>query len=258
MKGMIIRIFTVISLFISGCQGNGRIEVLCETTGPYEANCYLIYDKASHEAALIDPGWKLDTLTGFIRDNGLHLKYIFITHGHADHYYYVPEIKKQFPSARWCLNKDDYEKILLCDNWPLKAYGKKWIEETRKNPEESVYLDFDPRSVGKPDIFVEGGQSFRLGSLSVETVKTPGHTPGGICYYTDNMLFSGDMLFFRSVGNLDSLTSNRKEFIHSVRKIYGMFPDGTIVYPGHGKATQIGSEKTGNRRISLNGGEYDY
>jgi hydroxyacylglutathione hydrolase len=236
------------------CSKQEDFKVLREISGPYQTNCYLIYGTSSKDAALIDPGWQIDTLVSFIRNNGLNLKYIFITHGHSDHYYYVPELKKQFPKARWCLNKIDYEKIVKCPDWALRAYGQEWIVDTRKNSEESVYLDFNPESAGIPDIFVEGDETFKVGSLKIKTLNTPGHSPGGICYYTGNIIFSGDQLFYRSVGNLDKLTSNTEDFKKSVRELYRMFPDPTIVYPGHGQVTDIGSEKRENKRISLHGG----
>ena len=205
-------------------------------------------------AALIDPGWRIDTLVAFIKNNRLDLKYIFITHGHSDHYYYVPELKKQFPNVKWGVNEEDFEKIILYPDWPAKAYGKEWMENTRKNPEETAYLDFDTKSVGTPDFFVKGNQTYKLGSVILKTIHTPGHSPGCICYYTGNVLFSGDMLFYRSVGNLDFLTSNTETFIKSVRELYRLFPDSTIVYPGHNQPTDIGSEKMGNQRIPLTGG----
>jgi len=236
------------------CSKSEAFKVICEVTGPYQTNCYLIYDPGSREAALIDPGWKIDTLVTFIKDNNLNLKYILITHGHSDHYYYVPELKKQFPKVKWGVNLEDFEKVILCPDWPAKAYGKEWMENTRKNAEENVYLDFDTKSVGEPDFFVKGNQTYKLGSVKIKTIHTPGHSPGCICYYSGNVLFSGDMLFYRSVGNLDFLTSNTEDFIKSVRKLYKLFPDSTIVYPGHNQPTEIGTEKKENQRISLTGG----
>ena len=67
----------------------------------------------------------------------------------------MPELKKQFPGVRWGLNREDYEKIILCPGWPEKAYGQEWHEEARNNPDESGYLDFDPKTVGMPDYPVE-------------------------------------------------------------------------------------------------------
>jgi hydroxyacylglutathione hydrolase len=236
------------------CTNSESFKVMREVTGPYQTNCYLIYGTKSKEAALIDPGWQIDTLVAFIKDNNLDLKYILITHGHSDHYYYVPELRKKFPKVKWGINMEDYKKIILCPNWPEKAYGREWMENTRKNAVENVYLEFDTKSAGEPDFFVEGNQTYKLGSVKIKTIHTPGHSPGCVCYYTGNVLFSGDMLFYRSVGNLDFLTSNTEAFIKSVRELYRLFPDSTIVYPGNNQPTDIGSEKEGNERISLTGG----
>ena len=163
MKRINIYLLFIICLLQISCSTVEDFKVLREITGPYQTNCYLIYATKSKEAALIDPGWQIDTLVAFIKNNNLDLKYIFITHGHSDHYYYVPELKKQFPKVKWCINKEDYENIIKCPDWPLKAYGQDWVDRTRKNPEASIYLDFDTKSVGVPDIFVEGNQTYKLG-----------------------------------------------------------------------------------------------
>jgi hydroxyacylglutathione hydrolase len=257
MKRIYLNLLFIFCLVQISCSKAEDFRILREISGPYQTNCYLIYATKSKEAAIIDPGWKIDTLVTFIKKNDLSLKYIFITHGHSDHYYYVPELKKQFPKAKWCLNKEDYEKIIKCTDWPVKAYGQVWVNETRKNPEASIYLDFDTKSVGVPDIFVEGNQTYKLGSVVIKTIHSPGHSPGCICYYTGNILFSGDVLFYRSVGNLDKQTSDKEVFIKSVRELYRLFPDSTIVYPGHNQYTDIGSEKKENKRISMDNGAYD-
>ncbi len=258
MKRIALSLIIIICMVQLSCSKGDHFKVLREVTGPYQTACYLIYTTESKEAALVDPGWRIDTLVTFIRNNDLRLKYIFITHGHTDHYYYVSELKKEFPEVKWCLSREDYVSIVNCPDWPVKAYGKDWVENTRRtDPEATVYLDFDTRSVGEPDIFVEGDQTYSLGSVKIKTIHTPGHSPGSICYYTGNILFSGDELFYRSVGNLDSLTSNREIFIRSVRELYRMFPDSMMIYPGHGQYTDIGSEKKSNNRISMDGGVYD-
>jgi glyoxylase-like metal-dependent hydrolase (beta-lactamase superfamily II) len=256
MKTNIFFLVTALIL-LTGCSNTEDFKIKREVTGPYQANCYLIYTTRTHKAALVDPGWKIDTLVSFIKNNGLDLRYIFITHGHSDHYYYVPELKKQFPEAKWCINKEDYDKVIMVPQWQSKAYGQEWVVRTRKNPEESVYLDFDTRTLGAPDIYVQDNQTFKLGRIKIKSLHTPGHSPGGMCYYTGSILFSGDLLFYRSVGNLDKLTSDREVFINTVRDLYRRFPDSTVVYPGHGQNTDIGSEKKENKRISADDGEYE-
>jgi glyoxylase-like metal-dependent hydrolase (beta-lactamase superfamily II) len=239
------------------CIAKESFKVLRQTTGPYQTNCYLIYSTDSKEAALIDPGWEVDTLTTFIKNNKLNLKYILTTHGHSDHYYLVPELKKEFPEVKWCLSKEDYEGIIKCSDWEIKAYGQQWVNDARKDPETRKYLDFDKNSAGVPDIFIEGNQSYKLGSVEIKTIHSPGHSPGGICYYTGNILFSGDMLFYRSVGIIDKQSSSKKSFIKSVRELYKMLPDSTVIFPGHYQYTTIGSEKKDNNDITIDGGRLE-
>ncbi|MBN1996473.1 MBL fold metallo-hydrolase [candidate division KSB1 bacterium] len=70
-----------------------------------------------------------------------------------------------------------------------------------------------------------------------------------MCYYIDNNLFSGDVLFYRSVGRTDIQNSSREDQIQSVKRLYKLFPDSTKIYPGHGRLTDIGSEKKENKKI---------
>lgn len=155
MKSVKIHLTILFCMIQLSCANSEEFKVKSEVTGPYQTNCYLIYGAKSKEAALIDPGWKVDTLVEFIKDNKLDLKYILITHGHADHYYYVAELKKQFPKVKWGVHKEDFDRIILCPDWPLKAYGKVWMENARKNSDENVYLDFDTKSIGVPDFSVQ-------------------------------------------------------------------------------------------------------
>lgn len=228
----------------------GNIKVLCQVAGPIETNCYLVDDPLTGAAALIDPGWAVDALMARIRKNKLDLKYIFVTHGHIDHYCGVPMVKKQFPDAKVCMHKDDYRDIFTAVQWIRENYGQEWIDDANSNPETKLYMDFDNRLFGTPEIFVEGDQAFALGKAALRTIHTPGHSPGGICYHTGNVLFSGDVLFFRSVGRTDTQHGSREDQIMSVRRLYRMFPDSTIVFPGHGQSTDIGSEKKENKYVT--------
>lgn len=247
------QLYLIILILFSqiGCTEAEDFEILKQVTGPTETNCYLIYDIKSKEAAIIDPGWKVDTLTDFVKDNNLNLKYIFITHGHTDHIFGVTEIKKQFPKAKLCLNKHEYENMFTLFQWLRDNFGQEVIDRQRSNPDTKAYIDFDPKTIGIPDIFPEDNQTYRLGSLEIKTILTPGHSPGEVCYYTGNILFSGDVLFYRSVGASGFQDGSKEDLIKSVRKLYKMFPDSTIVYPGHDRLTDIGSEKQENKYISV-------
>ncbi|MGB8489955.1 MAG: MBL fold metallo-hydrolase, partial [Bacteroidales bacterium] len=139
-------------------------KVICQVTGFVKTNCYLIYDFKSKEAAIIDPGWQVDTIINFIKENNLNLKYIFLTHGHTDHSFYVSDLKSQFPKVKLCVNKIDFKKMFTQLQWFKKNYGQEFIENERRIPEHKAYMDFDPRSIGIPDIFVKNNQSYKLGS----------------------------------------------------------------------------------------------
>lgn len=225
-------------------------RVLHQITGSIKNNVYLIYDTVSKQAAIIDPGGEIDTLISCINDYGLDVRYILLTHGHSDHIYGVPELRKMYPDAKLCLNKLDYDDMFTLNDWILKTYGEKWVEEARKNPVSAKFLDFDYSSIGVPDIFAEDGQSINLGQLVIKMIHCPGHSPGSICYYTGNTLFSGDVLLYRTAGSTVSQNASREELIKSVRRLYDIFHDSTIVYPGHKQFTDIGAEKKENKKIT--------
>jgi hydroxyacylglutathione hydrolase len=241
----------IIFFFQFGCNTVEDFKVVHQVTGPISTNCYLIYGIKSKVAALVDPGWQIDTLVNVIKENNLKLKYIFVTHGHIDHIYYIPEIKNLFPNAKMCMNKDEYRDLFTAVEWITENYGKKWIEDAMSNPDTKKYMEFDMNTLGEPDIFVGDNQMFRLGNVKIHTLLSPGHSSGGICYYTGNIIFSGDVLFYRSVGTAFAQNGSKEAQIKSVRKLYELFPDSTIVYPGHGQFTDIGSEKTENKYITV-------
>lgn len=184
------------------------------TIGPSATNSYLIYDLKSKEAAIIDPGWRDNTLANYIKENNLMLKYIFLTHGHKDHIFGVSDLKKQFPKAKLCLNRAD---------------------------------DNDPQLIGTLDVFVEDSQILKLGSLEIRTTCTSGHTPGGICYHTGAIIFSGDVLFYKNIGLHPD--GSKVDLLRSVTMLLKRFPDQTVVFPGHGPSTTIGLEKTTNKEL---------
>jgi len=117
-------------------------------------------------------------------------------------------------------------------------------------------LEFDAAAFGTPDSFLKDNQEFELGNFIIKAIHTPGHSRGTTCFQIDNYLFSGDVLFYRTVGRTDVQNSSREDQIKSVKKLYKILPDTTIVYPAHGRKTDIDSERKYNKRISQYGGEW--
>ena len=256
MKSFKFIITLILIISSTSCLKKDRLEIIHEISGPINTNSYLIYGDYSKEAAIIDPGWQIDTLVNFIIDNDLKLKYIFITHGHIDHYYFVPQLEEIFPEAKWCLHEDDYRDIFTEEEWIIENYGQEWIDEISKDSMLLKYLQFDPESLGEPDIFLEEDMVFKLGTIEIMTLHTPGHSPGGICFFTEDRLFSGDVLFHKSVGRIDTQHGSKKDQIESVIRLYESFPDSMKVYPGHKKYTTIGFEKKENRYVRPDGGRW--
>jgi hydroxyacylglutathione hydrolase len=118
------------------------------------------------------------------------------------------------------------------------------------DPELAGLLTLDYGRIGEPGIFAADGQVFKLGSLDIRAILAPGHSRGSLCYSTRGILFSGDVLFAGQVGRTDLMDGGRDAIVKSVRALYASLPDETKVYPGHGPATDIGTEKKGNEEVS--------
>lgn len=250
------RVFALLILGLA-CTAAAREDyvVLHQKTGPIGTNAYLLYDVASGEAALFDVGGPVESLASAIDEKKLSLKYIFNTHAHVDHVQGVPAIRARYPGAKWCLSRQEFEDIRQYAEFESNlspdeaAKMKKQMEE---NKELAAMMTFDFSRLGKPDIFLEDGQVYRLGGLEIRTFLSPGHSRGSICFHAGEVLFSGDVLFYRTVGRPDLPGSGGFQAIaSSVRRLYASLPDDTKVYPGHGTFTDIGSEKTQNKYVTF-------
>lgn len=251
-KENIILIASLAGFFlVISCIQSENLEILHQETGPFKTNCYLIYDARSKEAALIDVGGFIDPLITHIENNNLILKYIFATHSHLDHIEGVPEIRRKYPDAKFCINKEDFQDFTGVQAWIEKYSGSEKVEELAQNPFFRKWFDYDPAILGEIDIYLEDNQIFKLGNTEIKTILSPGHSSGSICFHTGNALFSGDVLFYENIGNTDFIGGSGEVITESVRKLYSRLPDETIVYPGHGHFTSIGHEKTENKKVSI-------
>ena len=202
------------------------MQIKTMALGMYQANCYIISDEATLEAAIIDPGDQFELIKNYIDKNKLNIKYILLTHGHGDHIGALMEIK-EYTKAPVCINKNDLAMLRNKDlNFSDVIYGKK-IEMA-------------------PDQFLIEGEIITVGSIKIDVIHTPGHTKGSVCFKCGNILFTGDTLFAFSIGRTDLPGGNYNEIIEAISSKLLVLPEETVVYPGHGDTTTIGKEKRYN------------
>ena len=199
---------------LAACQDG--YEVLHQVAvGPAETNAYLLYDVRSREAALFDVAGAIDSLLAVVDEKELQVKYLFTTHAHQDHVWGMPEIRARFPQAQWAVSREEYEDTELYARWE-EILSPEQIASMKQLPGGTEVLAFDFTRLGEPDIFLEDGQTYRLGDLEIDIFLTPGHTRGSICFHAGNALFSGDVLYAEAIPA-------------SVRHLFEALPEGTVI-----------------------------
>lgn len=203
-----------------------KIEMM--VLGDVRTNCYLLINEETKEALVVDPADRADVIVRKLIDEGLTLKAILLTHGHGDHILAVGDLKKQFG---------------------VKVYAAKAEEALLSDAAQNLSKAlFGIVVTVKPDILLEDGQEFEAAGIRLRMLYTPGHTPGGCCYYQaeEKILFSGDTLFCGSIGRTDFPGGSLSELVRSVKEKLLVLPEDVKVYPGHEEITTIGHEKRYN------------
>jgi len=197
------------------------MELCIETlpVGMLAVNCYVVWEKDTRQALIIDAGDEPDQIADFVRDKQLSPVGILQTHAHVDHILGIRGLVDTF-SVPVYVHPDD---IPLYSS-PENALPP-WVQAAKDLPEVA---DSVPTAAG----------------LSFDVIHTPGHTPGGVCYHFADaaVLFSGDTLFQGSVGRTDLMGGDHNKLLASIRGRLFKLPEETKVYPGHGPPTSIGNE----------------
>lgn len=188
--------------------------------GDILTNCYLFGE--DNTVFIIDPGDEGIKIEEIIVKNKLKPIGIILTHGHFDHIGAALYLKKKFKLSIYA--HIDEAKMLNDIHLNLSYYIG---EELRIQPDE----------------FLNEGDILRVGRFNIKVLHTPGHTEGSICLLCDNILFSGDTIFKESYGRCDLPLGNEKLILDSITKKILTLDDKTIIYPGHGMATNIKDEK---------------
>ncbi len=190
------------------------------TLGDLRSNCYVVFNETN--AFIIDPGYENDIVSKFIENHGLDVDFIYLTHGHYDHVGGVKQLKDLYQCRVYAPKKD----IFWTKNYALNKLGYEIpVDQYIEEPYAIFWQDLD-----------------------LQVFETPGHSEGGTILFIPeiDVMFSGDTLFYHTVGRTDIPYANSENLVESIKKIYKLIPDQTRVYPGHGRATTILEEKKHN------------
>lgn len=199
--------------------------------GPLQANCFIVGCEQTRRAAVIDPGDEADRILLALAERGLTVTHILNTHGHFDHVGANRRLK-QATGAPILIHALDAPMLRL-----LARTAAAWGMAAENSPD--------------PDRLIAEGEMIPVGELALQVIHTPGHTPGGVSFYANGVLFVGDTLFAGSVGRTDFPGGDFDTLRRSIQEKLFRLPDEVRVFTGHGPETTIGEEKRTNPFVGL-------
>ena len=195
---------------------------------PFYENTWVVFN--GEKAVIIDPGGDGSVLLDVLRGHRAEPEGVLLTHAHIDHVSGLPACMKDFPELPVWLHPGD--------------------EKLYKNVKIQAKLFSQPVPRLPKTLPISHNQVLKMAGLSIKTLHTPGHSPGSMCFLIEEKdelhLFTGDTLFYQSVGRSDLWGGDPNELLRSIRAVLFELPEHTICYPGHGPKTTIGHEKQYN------------
>jgi glyoxylase-like metal-dependent hydrolase (beta-lactamase superfamily II) len=204
------------------------VQILANTGGIASTNCYLVADEQAKQAVLFDaPNDTVAPLLDEAGRRGWDVIGLWLTHGHFDHIADHSEVSRQFPDAKVLIHRLDDPKLHRPNSMAMLLPFK-----------------IAPR---RADDHVDDRQRLKIGSIDVEVIHTPGHSPGHVMYHlpTEQILIGGDLIICGAVGRTDFPDSNSAALDASIRRVMQLPPD-TRLLPGHCEASTLGHERQTN------------
>ena len=195
------------------------MEIKTISVGWNATNCYIIFDRNTCEASVIDPGGDAERILDFINKNNLKVKNIFLTHGHFDHTTSVDTVREAYKVSAY-----------------IHSHDAVMLEDAHKS---AFYTFFHKECIHrKAERMLADGDVIPLGEESIKVIHTPGHSGGSVCFLCGDILVSGDTLFSNSVGRTDLWSGNTASLLSSLDRLASL--EGPItIYPGHGEPSTL-------------------
>jgi hydroxyacylglutathione hydrolase len=196
---------------------------------PFQQNCAIVFDDATKKGAVVDPGGDVPLILEGIKNIGVKIEKILITHGHIDHAGGAAELREKLGVPIEGPNKED--DFLL-----------------QTLPETGVQYRMMDARVVTPDRWLSDGDVVEVAGFTFKVIEAPGHSPGSVVLFNEaqRFAFMGDVLFKGSVGRTDLRRSNPEQLMRSIREKVLPLGDDVTFLPGHGSASRIGDEKRSN------------
>jgi glyoxylase-like metal-dependent hydrolase (beta-lactamase superfamily II) len=203
-----------------------ELEVVALPNGQFAENCYLVADRRTREAVIIDPGEEPAMFLAELDTRAWTLRAIWLTHAHIDHILGVGAVRRATgaPIHLHPLDRPIYDAL----------------------PQFGAWMGMQLEPPPPPDVALEPGMALQVGRLTFDVRFTPGHTPGSVSFVGHGMVFGGDVLFNGSIGRTDLPGGDYATLMASIQSQFLSLPDSTVVHSGHGRDTTIGIERLTN------------
>ncbi|MDO5713194.1 MAG: MBL fold metallo-hydrolase [Tissierellia bacterium] len=208
------------------------LKVIRMPLGSYQTNCYILHDEKGH-GIIIDPGAEGTKIFNALEEYQIEPESVILTHSHGDHVGALGEVLEKYNIPVY-IHKDE----------------EPFLKNARLNLTGAMGVNLEVPSKLK---LLEDNDEIEFHGHTIKVIHTPGHTPGGISLYVDQLLFSGDTLFYGSIGRTDFPGGDYNQIIESIVKLVKL-PDDVIVLSGHGPETNVKFERENNpflRGVSL-------
>jgi hydroxyacylglutathione hydrolase len=198
----------------------------------FQQNCSLVIDEDTKKAAVVDPGGDLPRVLEAIKQAGVTVEKILLTHGHIDHAGGAAELA---------------EKLGVKVEGPHER-DKPWLDNL---PKRGVDFGIMGARVVTPDRWLKDGDEVTVGGITFGVIEAPGHSPGSVVFFSaaDKFALMGDVLFQNSVGRTDMPGGDHATLIKSIKEKILPLGDDVVFLPGHGAASRIGEERLTNPYI---------